>query len=586
MSARVSRILWGVNNENVLELGYPLSEVVTDREPREGSDFVQGSSGVEDSWITGWDYTLECTAKFLPANPQTSPAQSALTGAAGLQGFLDWARAKNPFSFVPDLAAPLFALDGCYLADPLRGGRGLTPRLDWSQRVKIRNPTLDLGLAVTRGLMFEYVAGADISPLGLNGSFAAAGARTFIDNRGVIVSAATNALRDRHYPNGFSAGLPIAPRTTLLELGRTNTCLQSESFDTATWVKAGGPPTVVANATAAPDLVVTGDRIVPAASSQNPNVSQAMTITADENVAVSMFVKASGYTSVLLRFSNAGSTQGFQADFDTSTGLFGSIATGFGGGTLTGNKAIPLANGWYRVLLWGKIAGGITAATLFAFVYDTITRANAQQAYTGDGTQGVYLWGAQVERLGTTDSSAPSAYVATTTATVARPADTALGFSPWPFSPQPQFTLVELIEVGNQYPNGLLRMGDGPNASTAAFAFLGASGGGYRCDFGNGSANDTRTLTPSAAMGADVALMQILFADAHQQLRKSVNGGADTSDTGAVLTGGFPTAWAGPLWLGALGTPNVGENAIVRVKIGPLTFAGQTIDTTAKALAA
>src|SRR6266581_4414488 len=151
MASRVSAIYWGTNGENVVQLGYPLRDVVGDRLPRDGSQWVQGMSGVEDAWITGYDSVLSLLMQFVPVTPHFYGAQapnalqSALSGAGSVQGFLDWARQKQTFSFVPDiLNAPLFAVPGCYLAEPVStrlGGRALSARLDYMQDLVIRNPT-------------------------------------------------------------------------------------------------------------------------------------------------------------------------------------------------------------------------------------------------------------------------------------------------------------------------------------------------------------------------------------------------------------------------------------------------------------
>ena len=56
-------------------------------------------------------------------------------------------------------------------------------------------------------------------------------------------------------------GLTIAACTS----GKTNTCLQSQTFNSATWTKSGGggstAPTVTANAGVAPDGTTTADRV-------------------------------------------------------------------------------------------------------------------------------------------------------------------------------------------------------------------------------------------------------------------------------------------------------------------------------------
>src|SRR5260370_14506582 len=170
MPSQVSSILWGTNFENVLNRGYPLQTVITDREPRSGTDYVQGISGLEDAWVTGFDYTLDVEARFLPVTPNfygaaaVNPLKSQVSGALGVQGFLDWASAKNTFRFVPDYTVPSFYVDGCYLMDPKTRGRGISPRLDFTQKLKFRNPTMDF-LQALRGLMFDYAPGTDIAPV-------------------------------------------------------------------------------------------------------------------------------------------------------------------------------------------------------------------------------------------------------------------------------------------------------------------------------------------------------------------------------------------------------------------------------------
>jgi hypothetical protein len=113
---------------------------------------------------------------------------------------------------------------------------------------------------------------------------------------------------------------------------------------------------------------------------------------------------------------------GFVTDavFDPSTGLIDIQSAG--------NTAIAtsVGNGWWRLSVTYTLpASGVTTTGIGLYIYDS-----AGANYTGDGTSGLYLWGAQLE-LGANASS----YVPTVAAAVTRAADvaqiTGAAFSAW-----------------------------------------------------------------------------------------------------------------------------------------------------------
>ena len=133
---------------------------------------------------------------------------------------------------------------------------------------------------------------------------------------------------------------------------------------------------------------------------------------------VSAYAKASGFNVLQLRVSPTfGLTTGSYAAFrfNLSTGQL--IGTGL---TSTSYNATitPVGNGWYRC----SVTGTSTATTSYAGILPDDSVATA-----GNGTDGILLWGFQVEQA---DSA--STYIPTTTSQVTRAADVlALADSGW-----------------------------------------------------------------------------------------------------------------------------------------------------------
>ena len=136
----VSQIKWGAALANTLTFEYGLYETVTDREPREGSEWAEAPSGVRDALIVGKDYTMTCEVRFIP---DTSGSYSVVSGAASWQDFLDWCRGANSFRLIPNTGAPSIFIDPCYLAEPMSGFGREDEMRRRSVRLKFINPTYD-----------------------------------------------------------------------------------------------------------------------------------------------------------------------------------------------------------------------------------------------------------------------------------------------------------------------------------------------------------------------------------------------------------------------------------------------------------
>ena len=200
----------------------------------------------------------------------------------------------------------------------------------------------------------------------------------------------------------------------LLEGARTNLMLQSEAFDNASWTKSGLAATpVTANAVVAPDGATTGDTIVEASGGTFHFVQQDVTVSANQPYTDSTWFKAAGRGFIRIQLSNTTATTGCFVDVNLTTGATGTVTT-FGTGSAAAASVSAYSNSWFRAALTCTIDNSSTTART-QFI---LASALGTTSYAGDGLSGVSMWGAQIELAQFT-----STYLPTTTATVARVAD-------------------------------------------------------------------------------------------------------------------------------------------------------------------
>jgi hypothetical protein len=280
------------------------------------------------------------------------------------------------------------------------GGFGLGDRL-WD--IAGRRPSLDLQLATTKSLT-DSVTGASLV------TFTRSSIGTYTDSAGVLQTAATNVPRFDHNPTtGESLGL-------LVEEERTNLLVRSEEFDDASWSKAQA--TLAANDVAAPDGTIAADKLIENSASGIHRAIQAYTgFTSGTAYTWSIYAKAAERSRIAVWGSNT-ITFPARTVFDLANGTI--VSTTFGTASIQ-----SLANGWYRCVVTGT-AGATAPSSVEAVIVESGTTTN----YTGDGTSGIYLWGAQLEA-----GAFPTTYIPTTTAAVTRTADvasiTGSAFSSW-----------------------------------------------------------------------------------------------------------------------------------------------------------
>jgi hypothetical protein len=224
----------------------------------------------------------------------------------------------------------------------------------------------------------------------------------------VLETAASGVARFDHNPVTFeSLGL-------LVEQQSTNLLTYSEDFSNAAWTKANC--TIGSNTIIAPDGTLTGDKLI-SASGLTYGVDQTITATA-QAYTFTVFAKKGGYNFIQLLWSGSASSN--FANFDLNTGTITA-------GTYTSATITSVGNGWYRCSITSTLAAGVTGSFVWLPSNGTSARGGT---VSGNGFDGVYLWGAQVEA-----SAFSTSYIPTVASQVTRAADaasiTGTNFSSW-----------------------------------------------------------------------------------------------------------------------------------------------------------
>ena len=193
------------------------------------------------------------------------------------------------------------------------------------------------------------------------------------------------------------------------------------------------------------------------------------------------------------------------------------------GAVISGANAsiVSVGNGWYRCIVTG------TPVNTNSLIY---LASGGAASYTGDGTSGVYIWGAQLEA-----GAFATSYIPTTSASVTRAADSATmtgsNFSSW-FNATQGTVVVEGVRTGT-------------GSTRIAYEFCSASRGAgdvFAGDVGGAWTYYASGFAPQASMsaiwGIGTPSKQAASYNTND-FRSCMNGGAVQSDSSGTITPGI-----------------------------------------------
>jgi len=203
---------------------------------------------------------------------------------------------------------------------------------------------------------------------------------------------------------------------------------------------------------------LTGDLLIPNTTNAQHRLDQTPTSTTTSQT-FSVYAKAGGYNFVGLRIGASGTS------FNLSTGAVSVNGSGSVG------SITAVGNGWYRC----SIVVAAAAANDIARI-NVADAATPSASFAGDGTSGLYIWGAQLEA-----GAFATSYIPTVASQVTRSADAAVmtgaNFSSW-----------YRADEGTAY---------------ASFTRFGTTGTPYPIGFSGGA---TPTTNPRISLRTDVSM--------------------------------------------------------------------------------
>jgi hypothetical protein len=242
------------------------------------------------------------------------------------------------------------------------------------------------------------------------GSIARSTTGTYIDSAGVMQTAAINTVRVNYdsYTKEFLG--------VLIENASTNLLTYSEQFDsTFNWSKSD--VLVTANSILAPNASMTADKLIANTNNTSHYLFTSRSLNQGVTYVFSVYAKAQESSLISLWRSVTGGA------FLDNRGVTFNVLNGTIHG-ITGEcfpVIEPAGNGWYRCSILFTPDATNTAA--FGVANSSLSNTGGYlDVFAGNGNDGVWIWGAQLEV-----GSKPTSYIPTVASQVTRAADIITG---------------------------------------------------------------------------------------------------------------------------------------------------------------
>ena len=272
---------------------------------------------------------------------------------------------------------------------------------------------------------------------------------TRVNENGLIEEVAANVPR-LDYSDG---GCP----SLLLEPASTNLITYSEAFDNAYWSESGSS---VVSGFASPKGDASAFKLVEDTSTgEHVIFKSSIGFSVGSILSYSFFVKENGRDKIQFYNFVAGGYQN-GADFDLSTGVVSNEISGSG-------SMVQLDNGWWRCNFTSIALVGQTGTNVALRTLDN----SSSNSYTGDGTSGVYIYGAQLEQ-----NSYATSYIKTVGTTQTRSADTANGAgNASTFNDSEGVLMAEISALANDGTNRRISISNGSTSDRIVLGYTSSS---------------------------------------------------------------------------------------------------------------
>lgn len=221
---------------------------------------------------------------------------------------------------------------------------------------------------------------------------------TAVDSSGLVKVVNANLPRFDYDP------VSLENKGLLIEESRTNLILYSEEFQNFPWVVSDS--SVSANVLISPSGAVNADKLTENSATTTHFIYTTLALQIAGSYSISIYVKAAGRTKFRIQ-QTATTPYAVLVDLTAKT-----VTTVVGGATGTISDA---GNGWFLCTM------SFTSVVSIAFnIVIYLANSAGSISYAGDGTSGLYLWGAQLEA-----GSFPTSYIPTTNLVSIRNADVA-----------------------------------------------------------------------------------------------------------------------------------------------------------------